>query len=297
MKYLSLDLSLLRSSAYVGSEPVERATWLNLLAYCCDQENGGVIADCRAWKCRQWQQTCGITLAEAQLESKLWTWAGDHVEVFGYPLDMEEKLEKKRNAGRLGGKSTSEAKRAASRLNGAQHNPSKTQAQPNQTPNVSKVREVSNVSKGDSTPLNPTPTRDEFLHAANMAGVEAHIAEIWFDEAESRPFTPDGQWTSKSGQPIVNWRAALKAYAAKWKANATNGSRNGASKAPERNPSIWEAKQKIEVLQAQIRRIEANPDNKVQAENSFERVLRPEKKAEIKSIKAKIRELESLIAA
>lgn len=286
MKYLSLDLSILRHPSYVGSEPTERATWFNLLAYCCDQENAGVIADCRKWKCRQWQQTCGVTLAEVEAESQLWTWGADCVEVFGYPHDVQASLEAKRAAGSRGGRASGQARREAMVEADAKHRS-----------NVSKVSKVSNGSNGDSTRPMPTPTREEFLAAANLAGVEAHIAEIWFDEAESRPFSPEGHWTSKSGQPIVNWRAALKAYAGKWQANASSNGRKSHSKASEAQPTIWEAKQKIEVLQGQIRRIEANPDNKMQSDDSFERVLRPEKKAEIKAIKAKIRELESLIAA
>jgi hypothetical protein len=289
MKYLSLDLSLLRSPAYVGSEPVERATWFNLLAYCCDQENGGRIKRCRGWKCRQWQQTCGITQLEAQLESELWQWDEDDLLVYGYPYDVQAGLEAKRKAGSRGGKASGKARREAV-LEAQLEDSSKD------TSNVSKVSKTSNVSKVDSAPTPLTPTREEFLHAAHMAGVEAHIAEIWFDEAESRPFSPDGHWTSKSGQPIINWRSALKAYAGKWQANAANG-RKRPSGASDAAPSVWEAKQKIDVLRGQIRRIEANPDNKIQAEDSYERVLRPEKKAEVKELKAKIKQLEAVIAA
>jgi hypothetical protein len=72
MRWLNIEIANLRSPAFVGAEPVERATWLSLLAYCSDQENGGVIAECRSWKDRQWQQTCGITQAEAQAKSGLW---------------------------------------------------------------------------------------------------------------------------------------------------------------------------------------------------------------------------------
>ena len=52
MNWLNINLATLRSPAYLGSTPVERATWLQLLAYCADQENGGCIAGAAAWKDR-----------------------------------------------------------------------------------------------------------------------------------------------------------------------------------------------------------------------------------------------------
>jgi hypothetical protein len=52
MKYLNIHLPDLHSAKYIGSEPKERAAWLSVLGYCCEQENGGRIVACRAWKDR-----------------------------------------------------------------------------------------------------------------------------------------------------------------------------------------------------------------------------------------------------
>jgi len=113
MRWLNIEISTLRSPAFVGAEPVERATWLSLLAYCADQENGGVIRRCREWKDRQWQQTCGITLLEAQLQAELWTWSGDDLRVEFYPEAKEAEIRAKRLAGASGGKASGEARREA----------------------------------------------------------------------------------------------------------------------------------------------------------------------------------------
>lgn len=113
MRWLNIEIATLRSPSFVGAEPVERATWLSLLAYCADQENGGVIKRCRDWKDRQWQQTCGITLLEAQLEAELWTWSGDDLRVAYYPKTKEEEIKAKRQAGASGGRASGQARREA----------------------------------------------------------------------------------------------------------------------------------------------------------------------------------------
>lgn len=164
MKYLSLELKTLRSPEYVGSAPTERGTWLSILGYCADQENGGRLTGAMSWKDRQWQQTCGVTAREVRSATRLLVTDGDDVVVFGYPTEVEAQIVAKRAAGRLGGQARTQAKTKAARENGAKHNPSKTQAEleavgqartqakPKQEPNVikekvreEKVRECNNT--------------------------------------------------------------------------------------------------------------------------------------------------------
>ena len=104
MNWLNIEIRLMRSPEYIGSEPVERATWLNLLAYCAEQENGGRITGCAAWKDRQWQQTCGVTAEEVRIDSELWQWDGEDIVVWHYPGDKEAEVRAKREAGAKGGK-------------------------------------------------------------------------------------------------------------------------------------------------------------------------------------------------
>jgi hypothetical protein len=134
MIWLNLQTSVIRAPDYVGAEPVQRATWLNVLVYSCEQENSGRIVGCRCWKDRQWQQTCGVTLAEVDSAAPLLRWNGDDLIVWSYPADKQAEIAAKREAGRRGGKISSEAKVSAARTNGAKHNPSTTQAQPKHNP-------------------------------------------------------------------------------------------------------------------------------------------------------------------
>lgn len=103
MKWININTDTLRSERYLNSEPVERATWLNLLAWCVSQENSGIIEDCKNWKCRKWQQLCGITKSELDSCENLIQWSGDNLEVMFYPKDKEDEIKAKREAGRKGG--------------------------------------------------------------------------------------------------------------------------------------------------------------------------------------------------
>jgi len=106
MNWLNIELSTLRSPKYLGSDPEQRATWLNLMAYCADQENGGQIRDCTAWPDRMWQQVVGVTLPEVSKESSLWNLCErtGTVTVYFYPTEKEAEVVTKREAGSRGGK-------------------------------------------------------------------------------------------------------------------------------------------------------------------------------------------------
>lgn len=104
MEYLSIPVRLFRSAEYIGADPVVRATWLALLGWCCQQENGGVIEGCAPWGDRRWMQTCGVTEEEVWLESELYWWEGDNLVVMGYPQEIQEVLSAKRDLARANGK-------------------------------------------------------------------------------------------------------------------------------------------------------------------------------------------------
>jgi hypothetical protein len=101
MEWLNLHTKTLDSPEFIGSDPVERATWLCLMRYCAGQENGGIIADCKAWKDRQWQQLCRVTLAEVRANCRLYWWDGRNLRLFGYPTSKESEVRRKREAGRI----------------------------------------------------------------------------------------------------------------------------------------------------------------------------------------------------
>jgi hypothetical protein len=69
-------------------------------------------------------------------------WQDDDLRVWGYPSDLEDEIKRKREAGRKGGQARTQAKIEASKANGAKHNPSITQAEPKQEPNVIVIERV-----------------------------------------------------------------------------------------------------------------------------------------------------------
>jgi hypothetical protein len=113
MNWLNIETKTLRSPEYIGADPVQRATWLNLMGYCSEQENGGAIDGAKDWKDRRWMQTCGVTLAEVESSSDLWRWEGDCLIVWNYPVTKENEVRAKREGGKLGGKASGEARREA----------------------------------------------------------------------------------------------------------------------------------------------------------------------------------------
>lgn len=163
MIWLNIKLSTVRSPEYIGSSPAERGTWLSVLAFCADQENGGRIVGAALWKDRQWQQACGVTLREVRASSRLIRIEGEDVVVVFYPIEREIDVQFKRTAGRMGGQAKTQAKTQAARENGASGgrpitqaeteapNPSETQAETQRKGKEGKGKE----EEGKETPIPP----------------------------------------------------------------------------------------------------------------------------------------------
>lgn len=129
MEWLNIHATKLRAPEYIGCDPVARATWLNLLAYCCEQENGGTIKGGANWKDRQWQQSCGVTLEEIRSSAPLVVINGNDVSVWSYPVNSQNIVQAKREVaitnGRLGGR--------------PKKNPGETQGKPRNNPEITNV--------------------------------------------------------------------------------------------------------------------------------------------------------------
>jgi hypothetical protein len=141
-----------------------------------------------------------------------------------------------------------------------------------------------------------TPTLEEFIEAGRQAGIEREFAEEIWHENESRPITPYGQWTDYRGNPIAKWQANMMARASQIRARRGNGvgRPNGNGKAaPE---SVWATQQRIDAATKEIERIQANPSNKEQVEDSFDRRLKAEPMAKVRALKASISEMRQRIA-
>ncbi len=100
MRYVNLSVETLTSESFLGSEPVDRATWVCLLRYCAQHETGGIIKSAADWGDRKWMQLCGITKEEAHRESSLWYWNGTDLVVNHYPVEQEEAAKARREAGK-----------------------------------------------------------------------------------------------------------------------------------------------------------------------------------------------------
>ncbi len=96
MEWLNIRIALLRRPEYIGSKPIERATWINVLAYSCEQENGGRLIGAAAWKDRQWQQACGVTAREVRAAGKLLRIEGEDVVVFAYSVEKQAEVQARR---------------------------------------------------------------------------------------------------------------------------------------------------------------------------------------------------------
>ncbi len=153
MNWINIKTSDLRSPEFIGSDPTARGTWVAVLGYCYEQENGGRIKGCKAWKDRQWQQVCGVTREEIDGAKSLMSWQDDDLQVWGYPAELEDEIKRKREAGRKGGQARTQAKIEASKANGAKHNPSRTQAEPKQEPNVIVIERERVIEKKTEMPV------------------------------------------------------------------------------------------------------------------------------------------------
>jgi hypothetical protein len=104
MKWLNIEIEILRGSEYLGAEPLERATWLSLMGWCAAQENGGTIPDCIGWGSRKWQQLCGVTKEEVEIGSELYSFEDGSLYVHFYPITQQAAVKAKREAGKKGGR-------------------------------------------------------------------------------------------------------------------------------------------------------------------------------------------------
>lgn len=103
MNWLNLNVQILDSEVFLGSEPTDRATWLCLLRFCIGQENSGTICDCGHWPDRKWQQLVRITKKEVTRSTKLWSWDGNNLTVWEYPSEKEQEVKEKRDRARTNG--------------------------------------------------------------------------------------------------------------------------------------------------------------------------------------------------
>jgi hypothetical protein len=131
------------------------------------------------------------------------------------------------------------------------------------------------------------------VEQCGLAGIEKGLAEeIWHDN-EGRGIDPYGYWIDYRGNAIRNPVANAKSRATAMTLKRA-GRPQGNGKAPQEG--VWATQQRIDAASKEIDRIQANPSNKEQVEDSFERRLRAEPMAKVKALKASISEMRQRIA-
>lgn len=292
MNWLNIHLATLRSPAYLGSTPVERATWLQLLAYCADQENGGRIAGAASWKDRQWQQTCGVTAREVRSASRLVMIEGGDVRVAHYPLEQEAEMKSRREKGR---------EAANRRWHGAEEKDAGGGRRDDMAGDGSPIpcaNAKRNEKEGNEKEITaPPPSRVQRTACAGDDGGSAGCAPVclppqaveyglrlsppcpeqwsrkWWEDSERRG------WLGPDGLRIVKWQPALSSY---WRGvqemerricfpapgagEAANASGGGASNGNganghvpqlprERSMSAYEIKTRMEAIDDELARL------------------------------------------
>ena len=211
MKWLNLEIATLRSPEFIGSSPTERATWLCVMAYCIEQENGGHIVGAERWKDRQWQQACGVTLKEVKETDRLLAFDGDDLLVSFYPLEKQSEVQGLRALGRA----PSAKKAEAARLNGS------LGGRPKITQEITHGNPPNNppVTQGEPTVTQEDPIEGKGIGKERKGregeGARAHAEQdICTPVAlENRPATDADHW--QMAERNTDWARALKAAGCK----------------------------------------------------------------------------------
>jgi hypothetical protein len=203
MEWINIHVPTLRSPEYIGSEPIARAAWWNVLAYCVEQENGGRIVGAANWKDRQWQQTCGVTRDEVLAAMPLLVIEDQDVIVWRYPVNTEDKVRAKREAGSAGGKAKGKrnpSKPEAKPKHPASEPPTKGEGEGNEKKGEEK-REGEENAAAAACPAGPSLSQW-------MQRVKNICPDQWTADWWEKKWGAKGSvgWENRVGQPITNWQ-------------------------------------------------------------------------------------------
>lgn len=209
MNWLNLEIRTLRSPSYIGSDPAERATWINVLAFCCEQENGGRIIGAKGWKDRQWQQQCAVTHREVMRATKLLRWDGDDLVVTGYPHDKEMEVQEMRALG----SAKTDKKAAAARENGALGGRPKTQREEtHDNPTETHRKEGEGKGKEGEEERKEPAGGEPTAPARKPSGPHQQFIADWMEYFEKRNGTPYAFSSGRDGKAAAQLRHHFKSW-------------------------------------------------------------------------------------
>ena len=213
MNWLNLNIQTLDSENFLGSEPVDRATWLCLLRYSIGQENGGIIADCREWGDRKWQQLVRVTKKEAMRQCDLWAWNGNDLIVWGYPVEKEDEIQQKRERAKTNGakggrpKKTNEGTESETNEKPTLVNSAKAEGERKEKGKEVEVEVITHNGRAHEIPT----VEDAKSYAASAPAPSSEACAVALHATQEA-----GAWITKHGHSIADWRAALRRYASLW---------------------------------------------------------------------------------
>jgi hypothetical protein len=124
------------------------------------------------------------------------------------------------------------------------------------------------------------------IEAGRRTSIPEDVCRAYHDDREG------AGWMDGKGRPVRSMPHDLSGFWRKWQSNRSpkqfgNSSvlSNGSPKPAE---GVWHLEKRMEAARREIDRIQANPDNKEQVPDSFDRRLKPEHMAKVKALKAGI---------
>lgn len=200
MRYAFIKCEDLTGPAFRGAEPVDRATWLCLLAWCYEHENGGRIVGAKTWGDRRWQQTLAVTLKEVNREAPgLWSWEGDDLVVQHYDHAYVDQVRGDSRQGTAGGRATSPAKAEAARRNGMLGGARK---EPNTNPTTNPTGTQQHTQHDSPpNPSEPKPVCQSVCQSVSQSISAAAAASVVPGNKPPPPQRPRGwrEWQIKVG--------------------------------------------------------------------------------------------------
>lgn len=215
MNWLNLRTEQLRSPTVAQASHEALATWLRVITYCCEQENGGRITGAAQWGDRAWMVACGVSALEVAGATPLLSREGEDILVSMYPLDKQKEVAKDRLNGKRGGRCKTQAKTQASRQNGTQGGrPEKPKPlpenNPSQNPTERKEKGIGKEVEGNGSVSGEQKTRyqrkgsvEEIRSFVQTLGLPVSDGDACFHKWEGNG------WTN-GGNPIVDWRSTIQ---------------------------------------------------------------------------------------
>jgi hypothetical protein len=98
---ITLDPNLSGDPEYIATNATGRGVWLQLLLWCAEQENGGVIPGAATWSDEAWGML-GVSKNSLAYACRLVSFRSPDVVLWGYPIEQEKILQAKRTGGKKG---------------------------------------------------------------------------------------------------------------------------------------------------------------------------------------------------